>query len=76
MRDFSGQGWIWLIIMGVGIWYWWPSDQIDTESASFRAGDNSGYQRGYYDGAASVCRRLDETAPDIASNYRRRNVCN
>lgn len=76
--DASGYGWIGLIITLLVIWYW-SSSRVDTESASFKEGDQSGYQRGYqlgyYAGATSVCLRLDETAPDIASDYRRRNFC-
>jgi hypothetical protein len=64
-----------LVIIGIVIWYWWPTDSVDTQSASYAAGEDAGYQRGYYDGTGSVCRRLDATAPAIANDYRRRNFC-
>jgi len=65
-----------LLILSVGALSACDSDRVDTDSVSFKAGDESGYQRGYYAGTASVCRRLDTTAPDIASDYRKRNFCN
>lgn len=64
-----------LVLVGLAVWYWWPGESVNIRGASYVAGEDAGYQRGYYDGAASVCRRLDSTAPAIASDFRRRNFC-
>lgn len=72
--DANRYGWLWLAIITLAIWYW-PNNPIDTKSASFKAGDASGYERGFRAGSAYVCGHLDETAPDIASDYRSSNYC-
>lgn len=58
------------------VWYFWPSGKVDITSPSYIMGHDEGYQAGFREGSAYVCRQIDSRdAESLAKELRTEGFC-